>query len=144
MRYKTASLLVKLGNAVTYCRNKKMESLDLTSVQSDVLIDILRNPGITASEVKEHMQLSQSTVAGIIGRLESKELIGKAADEGDARKVSLYPAEEGKMLEERLKEIAAEIQQLLVEGMTEAEQAEFARLLELALKNLNEVRQGER
>lgn len=144
MRYKTASLLVKLGNAVTYCRNKKMESLDLTSVQSDVLIDILRNPGITASEVKEHMQLSQSTVAGIIGRLEGKELIGKAADEGDARKVSLYPAGEGKMLEERLKEIAAEIQQLLVEGMTEAEQAEFARLLELALKNLNEVRQGER
>ena len=65
-QFKTASLLVKIGNAVTYYRNKKMEDLDLTSVQSDVLIDILRHPGITAREIKEHIQLSQSTVAGII------------------------------------------------------------------------------
>ena len=32
-QFKTASLLVKLGNAVTYYRNLKMENLDLTSVQ---------------------------------------------------------------------------------------------------------------
>ncbi len=77
-QFKTASLLVKLGNAVTYYRNKKMENIDLTSIQSDVFIDIIRNPGITASELKDHVQLSQSTVAGIIARLESKPLISRA------------------------------------------------------------------
>lgn len=86
-QFRIASLLVKIGNAVTYYRNRKMEYLDLTSVQSDVLIDILRNPGTTASEIKEHIQLSQSTVAGIIARLESKNLISKKFDENDARKV---------------------------------------------------------
>lgn len=139
-QFKTASLLVKIGNAVTYYRNKKMEDLDLTSVQSDVLIDILRNPGITASEIKEHIQLSQSTVAGIIARLESKGLISKVVDENDARKVILYPAKQGSALEETLKEIAVETQQFLVEGLSEAEQAEFARILEIALNNLNRVR----
>lgn len=139
-QFKTASLLVKLGNAVTYYRNKKMESIDLTSVQSDAFIDILRNPGITASEMKDHIQLSQSTVAGIIGRLESKHLISKTVDAHDARKVFLYPTDQGLLLEEKLKEIALETQQFLVEGMNESEQAEFARLLEIALNNLNRVR----
>ena len=139
-QFKTASLLVKLGNAVTYYRNKKMENIDLTSVQSDVFIDVLRNPGITASEMKDHIQLSQSTVAGIIGRLESKNLISKTTDDQDGRKVFLYPTEQGLLLEETLKEIALETQQFLVEGMNESEQAEFTRLLEIALNNLNRVR----
>ena len=85
-QFKTASLIVKLGNVVTYYRNLKMESLDLTSVQSDAMIAIYRNPGITATQLKEHLRLSQSTVAGIIARLESKELIQKVADQEDARK----------------------------------------------------------
>ncbi len=139
-QFKTATLLVKIGNAVTYYRNRKMEDLDLTSVQSDVLIDILRNPGITASEIKEHIQLSQSTVAGIIGRLECKRLISKVVDEKDGRKVILYPAEQGRGLEETLKAIAVETQEFLLEGMDENEQAEFARLLEKSLNNLNRVR----
>ena len=74
-QFKTASLLVKLGNAVTYYRNLKMENLDLTSVQSDAFIATLRNPGITASQLKDCLQLPQSTTAGIIARLENKRLI---------------------------------------------------------------------
>ena len=139
-QFKTATLLVKLGNAVTYYRNKKMENIDLTSVQSDVFIDILRHPGITASELKDHIQLSQSTVAGIIGRLESKKIISKTMDDQDGRKVFLYPTDQGLLLEETLKEIALETQQFLVEGLNESEQAEFTRLLEIALNNLNRVR----
>ncbi len=105
-----------------------------------MLIDILRHPGITASELKEHIQLSQSTVAGIIARLEGKKLIEKVVDENDGRKVILYPAKQGMALEETLKEIAVETQQFLLEGLNESEQAEFARILEIALNNLNRVR----
>lgn len=139
-QFKTASLIVKLGNAVTYYRNIKMESLDLTSVQSDAFIAILRNPGITASELKEYLQLSQSTVAGIIARLENKGIIEKTVDQGDARKAILIPTEQGMILEEPLKEIALGTQQFLVEGMCEDEQAEFSRLLQIALDNMNRVR----
>lgn len=139
-QFKTASLIVKLGNAVTYYRNLKMENIDLTSVQSDAIIATLRNPGITATQLREHLQLSQSTVAGIIARLESKGLITKAIDKDDARKAILMPTEQGKLLEEPLKEIALETQQFLVEGMSEAEQAEFTRLLQIALDNMNRIR----
>lgn len=139
-QFKTASLIVKLGNAVTYYRNLKMESIDLTSVQSDAVIAALRNPGITAKELKEQLQLSQSTVAGIIGRLESKGLLTKTVDQDDARKTILTPTEEGLSLEEPLRKIALETQQSLVEGMNEKEQEEFVRLLEIALDNMRRVR----
>ena len=139
-QFKTATLLVKIGNAVTYYRNRKMEDLDLTSVQSDVLIDILRNPGITASEIKEHIQLSQSTVAGIIGRLEGKRLISKVGDEKDGRKVILYPAEQGRGLAGTRKARAVETRGAVWEGLDGSAPAELARLLEKSLNNLNRVR----
>ncbi len=139
-QFKTASLIVKLGNAVTYYRNLKMKSIDLTSVQSDAIIATLRNPGITASQLKEHMRLSQSTVAGIIARLESKGLISKSTDEEDARKAIITPTEQGLQLEGHLKEIALETQNALVKGMSDEEQAEFIRLLQIALDNMNRVR----
>ena len=139
-QFKTASLIVKLGNAVTYYRNLKMEDIDLTSVQSDVIIAALRNPGITATRLKDHLQLSQSTIAGIIGRLDGKGLIAKTTDQEDGRKVILSPTQQGLMLEETLKEIALETQQALVEGMSQEEQEEFVRLLQIALDNMNRVR----
>lgn len=138
--FKTASQIVKLGNAVTYYRNVKMESIELTSVQSDAFIATLRNPGITASELKEELQLSQSTVAGIISRLESKSLIQKTVDEDDARRSILVPTKQGMLLEEPLKEIALDTQQFLVEGMSKEEQEEFSRLLQIALDNMNRIR----
>ena len=139
-QFKTASLIVKLGNAVTYYRNLKMKRIDLTSVQSDAIIATLRNPGITATQLKEHLQLSQSTVAGIIARLESKGLITKSVDSDDARKVIINITVQGLQLDDMLKETALETQRFLVEGMSEAEQAEFARLLQIASENMNRVR----
>ena len=60
-QYRTASMIVKLGNAVTYFRNQKMDMYGLTSVQGDAIRAILHNPGITASELKKiwvcHSQL---------------------------------------------------------------------------------------
>lgn len=140
-QFKTASLIVKLGNAVTYYRNLKTENIDLTSVQSDALIAVLRNPSITATQLKDHLRLSQSTVAGIIARLENKGLIAKTVDREDARKAILTPTEQGLLLEEPLKKIALETQRFLVEGMSRQEQAEFDRLLQISLDNMNRVRE---
>ncbi len=136
----TASLIVKLGNAVTYYRNIKMEDLGLTSIQSDALIAALRKPEITASQLKEQLQLSQSTVAGIIERLESKGFISKVSDPQDARKTRLIPTEQGRQLEEKLRKIALDIQNAISDGMNTEEQAEFSRLLKIALENMNRGR----
>ena len=141
-QYWTATNLIKLGNGVTYFRNLQLEAYGLTSVQGDAIRNILHNPGITASELKNMLGLSQSTVAGIISRLESKHLIEKGADEGDGRKAALFPTEQCLDLQAALKEDALKTQQCITRGMDAHEKEEFDRLIQIALNNLNDARKG--
>lgn len=142
-QYKTASTLVQLGNTVTYYRNIKMQEYGLTSAQGDVIRAILHEPGITAAELKKKLGLSQSTVAGILERLENKGLLAKKLVDGDARKMSLVPTARGLELEEMLKQTALDTQQRVTEGMSPEEQTEFDRLLEMALAHMSAIREKE-
>lgn len=139
-QYKTASFIVRLGNAVTYYRNGKMQEYGLTSAQGDAIRAILHEPGITAAELKRKLGLSQSTVAGLLGRLESKGLVEKLLVDGDARKMSLVPTARGLELEAMLRQTALETQKRIMEGLTESEQAELDRLLGIVLEHMTTVR----
>ena len=86
--------------------------------------------------------LSQSTVAGILKRLEKKSLLIRQADEQDARKSRILLTAEGLALEETLKVIAAQTEDILLQGMTDDEQAQLNRLLQVALDNIGALRGG--
>ncbi len=139
-QFKTATKLVQLGNAVTYFRNIKEKEIGLTSVQSDAMRAILENPGITAVMLKEKMRLSQSTIAGILSRLERKGIIMKSADKNDGRKAILSATKLGEELAESLKMTALETQRELTLGMNDDEKREFDRLLQIALDNMHAIR----
>ncbi len=141
-QFKTATRLVQLGNAVTYFRNIKEKEIGLTSVQSDAMRAILENPGITAGALSQKMRLSQSTVAGILSRLERKGIILKSADETDGRRAILSATKRGEELAEFLKITALETQQELTAGMSDDEKREFDRLLQIALDNMHAIRAG--
>ena len=143
--YKTAGQIIQLGNALAWFRNQKMQSKGLTYSQSDAIRYILRHrdEGITAGTLMEQLRLSQSTIAGLLKRLEEKNLIERRTANDDGRKSIIQPTQEGLALEEYLKEIAIQVEHILLQGMSKAEQAEFNRLLDTALVNMNSVRTGE-
>lgn len=139
-QFKTATRVVQLSNTVTWIRNYKNQFMDLTSTQSDAIIYILKNyqdNSLTANELMRDLQLSQSTVAGIISRLEAKGLICRRPAENDNRKNIIYPTAKGMVLEEDLKKKAVELEAILLQGMSDREQEEFNRLLQIALDNAN-------
>lgn len=139
IKYKTGRLLVQLGNGVAWFRNYKLQDMDLTSSQSEVIRYILkhRDMALTAGDLMAKLNLSQSTVAGILKRLEKKELLQRQTDKTDARKSRLILTDAGLEVENRLKQVGAQTEEILLKGMTEQEQAEFNRLLKLALENMN-------
>ena len=141
-QFKTASLIVRLGNVVAWLRNQRMQKRDITSTQSDVIRYILkhRQEPVSAGDLMKEFSLSPSTMAGILKRLENKALIARRTDEQDARKILITPTEEGLALEDYLKETAVQTEEILLRGMSEAEQAEFYRLLQIALRNANAVK----
>lgn len=141
-QFKTASMIVRLGNVVAWLRNQRMQKRDITSTQSDVIRYILkhRQEPVSAGDLMREFSLSPSTMAGILKRLEHKALIDRRTDEQDARKILITPTEEGLALEDYLKETAVQTEEILLRGMSEAEQAEFYRLLQIALRNANAVK----
>lgn len=143
-QFKTASLVVRLGNVVAWLRNQRMQQRDITSSQSDVIRYVLRHRDqpVSAGDLMKQLSLSPSTMAGLLKRLENKSLIIRKTDEKDARKIIIMPTEEGLALEDYLKETAAQTEEILLRGMTQAEQDEFYRLLKIALHNANAVKES--
>lgn len=141
--YVTVRKILQLSNSITNYRNQRMQEKELTSTQYDAIRYILKNPDnkeITASDLMDHLKLSQSTVAGILSRLEEKELIMRKPHPTDARKSIIIPTEKGLKLEEYLKKTAAEMENILMQNMTVKEQEEFNRLLQIALDNMNHAK----
>ena len=144
--YKTSGLMIRLSNALIWFRNQELQRHDLTSSQFEVIRYLLTHreqDDTTAGRLMEQLALSQSTVAGILKRLDAKGLIRRQTDQRDARRDFIVLTKKGLALEEPLQGIAWETEQILLRGMSEAEQAEFYRLLALTLENMNAVRAGE-
>ncbi len=138
---------IRLGNAVTCFRNRTTQAYELTSTQSDAVFHILRNHKrgvrVTSSMLMDWLSLSQSTVAGIVSRLEAKELIKKEISSDDSRINYLVPTEKGLKLDRALRESAVLTENILLNGMSEDEQLMFSDLLERAISNITEIKEGE-
>jgi MarR family multiple gene transcriptional regulator MgrA len=142
-KYITASLLVKLGNAISWYKNQSMKSIDLTASQSEAIQYILRNKDnkyITAADLMKNLELTQSTIAGIIRRLEKKNLIECTTAPDDKRQTIISVTPQSLKLEKQLQKTAVETEHILLSGMSENEQKEFCRLLGIALENMNSIR----
>lgn len=141
--YITASLLVKLGNAISWYKNQIMKTIDLTSSQSEAIQYIIKNRNdkcLTAADLMKNLELSQSTIAGIIRRLEQKNLIECTTALDDKRQTIISVTPQSLKLEEQLQKTAVETENILLSGMSENEQKEFKRFLRIALENMNNIR----
>lgn len=141
-QYKTSGQMIQLSNALIWFRNQELQLHDLTSSQFEVIRYLMthRETPATAGTLMQQLTLSQSTMAGILKRLESKGLIERQPDKNDARREFIVLTEKGAALEEPLKGIVCKTEKILLQGMSEAEQDEFNRLLHIALTNMNSVR----
>lgn len=143
-RYKTSSQMIRLSNALIWFRNQELQRHDLTSSQFEVIRYLLthREQNITAGLLIEQLELSQSTIAGILKRLETKGLIRRQADAHDGRREFITLTEKGIDLEEDLQEIICQTEMILLRRMSQREQEELYRLLQVALENMNALRPG--
>ena len=140
--YLTASQIIQLGNIVTWLRNKKLQPYALTSSQSETIRFILKHDDeeITAGRVMEELKLSQSTVAGILKRLEAKGLILRSTQPGDGRKSRIVPTRLGEQLRDALIQTGMETERQLLQGLTEQEQTQFKAALDVVLHNMEQIR----
>jgi MarR family multiple gene transcriptional regulator MgrA len=141
-QYDNARLIVQLGNSIVQNRNTAAAKFGLTSGQALIMKFLLkrRDSGeINQLDIQKDMNLSHQTVTGMLRRLERDGYVIREQSPRDKRYKRITMAQEAKELEQALKEVAHCAEEKVIEGMTEAEQVEFNRLLRIAHKNMTGV-----
>jgi MarR family multiple gene transcriptional regulator MgrA len=130
--------IFRLNNAIIKEKNRKLAPYELTSIQEDVLLYIMRNEGekeINQLDIQAEFKLTNPTVSGIIDRLEVKGFVKRIRSGYDARYRRLVPQEKALTLLDTLLESSNESEEEILQGMAVKERKEFARLIGVALRN---------
>ena len=111
--------------------NSNLLKWDLTNSQLHALLTLRRSPGqtLTLKELESAFHMAQSTIAGLVMRLEKKGLVESLADSADRRVKRVHLTEKGREVCHTCRDHFTETERLLTSHLTEAEQAELYRLL---------------
>jgi len=115
----------------------------LTKVESEVLDAIDRRGSAAAREVSVLTTLNEGQVSIIVRTLMARRLVRRTRDHSDSRRQLLTLTPAGKA---RLKKVERHLktrQQLLLDGMTQAEQAQFLESLLKVLHNAKRLLERE-
>lgn len=121
----------RIGNALAKEAARNMQTHGLTTQQAHALVTIKYAPGgsLTLKELEEQFCAAQSTVAGLIARLEKKGLVEGYVDPGDKRVKRVRLTEAGLAMNATCRQDVVASEKRLVGQLTEAEQASFLDLL---------------
>ena len=132
-------MIKKIHEAVRKRVDNSLREKDLTLTQIHVLM-VLGGEGGEAKSLKElerRFQVAQSTIVGIIGRLETKGFVQgfTAPDDNRVKLVKLTPEGE-RFREANIKEVE-EMEQRLLSNLTNEEKEEFLRMLLLVYDSVS-------
>jgi DNA-binding MarR family transcriptional regulator len=103
--------------------------LDITPVQSIVLLVIGDQPGLDQKSLAAIIAQDKATTGSVLARLEARGLIIRKVPESDRRARSLYLTAAGKKMNRRLGDVTRRTRARFVKNLTDQEQREIIRLL---------------
>ena len=114
-----------------------LKNQGLTLAQSRVLTFLNEQDGIaTQKEIEDYLQVSHPTVLGLVSRMEQNELVETWFDPENRRNKMVRLTEKSKKIGENMDEVTEQHDKALLNGLSEQEQAELNRMLNIILKNL--------
>jgi MarR family transcriptional regulator, temperature-dependent positive regulator of motility len=113
--------------------------IDLTSVQFAALATIGATPGIDQATLAHAIAFDRPTTGGVIDRLETKGFVRREITKVDRRMRHLYLEPAGKAILDGATPIVRRVQDLMLEGLTEAERATLLQLLAKALRAVGDA-----
>ena len=121
----------RIGNALAKEAAHNMQTHALTMQQAHALVTLRHAPGgsMTLKELEDHFCAAQSTVAGLVSRLEKKGLVEGFPDPEDKRVKRVRITEAGNAMHQTCRQDVVASEQRLTAGLTEDERAAFLELL---------------
>ena len=118
--------------------NNTLRGKDLTMMQISVLTELQKAEQKQRSmkELERKFRVAQSTVAGIISRLEQKGFVEAFGDASDKRIKLVHITPDGETCCQEAAGYMAESEQMLLHGFSEDEKAIFNQLLARSAENM--------
>ena len=129
----------KLHFLLEQIMNRKLQELDLTNAQGHAIGYLTHAPEPPcARDIESTFGLSHATVSGILSRMESKGFIEVRPDPQDRRVKRICLLGKGTACSQSITRHVDECEQIMTEGFTEEELAQFRSYLSRAISNLEQ------
>lgn len=117
-------LLTTAQHTVFQYLNSKLCKHDITPSQYAVLSYLWqRGCGASSKQIAEVLYLENSTISGVLDRMQKKDLIVRVTNEEDRREVRIMLTEKGKQLEEPVTKIIDEVNMEVLKCFSDEEVA---------------------
>ena len=132
--------LRSIVHAMKQMLDTKLLPYDITNQQARLLGDLdnqlKRGEEIVQKDLERTMKLRGSSITSLLQGLERKGFISRSTGNEDGRTKLVDITEKGRAVIEEVESSFQELEQLLVEGMSEEEKATFLHLLRISFNNL--------
>jgi DNA-binding MarR family transcriptional regulator len=113
-----------------------LAELGLFPGQDQVLRALLRQDGLTMSEIAAVLQVRPPTASKMAARMGAEGLVERRSSSEDARLVTIYLTEAGRALEDKLHAASRLLEKQLLTDMDDKDARRLRRLLKRASRNL--------
>lgn len=134
-------MLDQLGHICRYCAMKKLEALDLKPGQAGILFILNCKGSLSQKKLADEMGITPPSMTVALKKLESRGFIHKETDESDQRSFRICLSGKGKECIEEVKDIAKDIEILLLKGISTEEKLLMRRLLLEMRRNITEQKE---
>lgn len=136
----TGKMINRISNRLRRRSRAIQESVGISGAQGNILDYIIvesPNHSVYQKEIEQEFGLRPSTATESLKALEKKELICRIPEETDGRYKKIVFTEKAQQIKDALRSEITESEELLLREITPEEQAEFLRIADIMLKNLD-------
>ena len=127
----TRRQITKIAREVGKFTVRTIRAEGVGTAEFDLIHVVRKNPGITQAGIVKALGTDKGAVAKQTANLEAKGYLRREENPADGRSQLIYPTEKAQSLKNSKAHIESEFYEWLTEALTEAERAEFARVLDV-------------
>ena len=131
------TILAKMRSDRLETWSKKLEGT--TKMELHILLIIQQKPDIILSEIRERLDVPNSTLTGVIDRMEKRNVIERQISPRDRRSYGLNITENGMMIRREHDRILIMIASMILSTLDEKEGKTFIKLLLKVAENLPRI-----
>ncbi|GAA0375114.1 MarR family winged helix-turn-helix transcriptional regulator [Bacillus horti] len=135
--YTTSFFIVQLAKLHRQRISDEFAKLGIFVGQDMILKLLWEENGLTQTQIINKLKVEPPTITKMIHRMEKAGLLRRKRDSQDARVSRVYLTEQGYQLKEPIIQVWSRLDEALMEGITDQEQASLNKMLKRLLRNMS-------